>query len=147
MRYHDFGEVALAPCTWDLAQFVTSILVAAHSLNLEEAEARALCQNFLIAYNLIAYNKVLAKGHVGIVNRETATGLVKERLKSLKQRKPKDSFNKRTKKGAWVATSRLYLRPSALIPHPSSFQRRHPSSPNVGCWRYAASVTQTLILC
>lgn len=90
---NDFDEAALAPCTWDLARFLTSILVAAHSLKLEEAEARALCHNFLIAYT-----KVLAKGQIGIVNRETATGLVKELLQSLKQRKRKDFLNERTKK-------------------------------------------------
>ncbi|MBD2077556.1 DUF2252 domain-containing protein [Phormidium sp. FACHB-592] len=90
---NDFDEAALAPCTWDLARFLTSILVAAHNLKLEEAEARALCQNFLIAYT-----KVLAKGQVGIVNRETATGLVKELLQSLKKRKRKDFLNERTKK-------------------------------------------------
>ena len=90
---NDFDEAALAPCTWDLARFLSSILVAAHTLNLEEADARALCHNFLIAYT-----RVLAKGQVGIIKRETATGLVKELLNSLKQRKRKDFLDKRTKK-------------------------------------------------
>jgi uncharacterized protein (DUF2252 family) len=41
---------------------------------------------------------VLAKGQVDIVKRETATGLVKELLNSLKQRQRKDFLDKRTKK-------------------------------------------------
>lgn len=90
---NDFDEAALAPCTWDLARFLTSILVAARSLELDEADAQALCQNFLVAYT-----RALAKGQVGMVNRETATGLVKELLDSLKQRKRKDFLAKRTKK-------------------------------------------------
>ncbi|XHX77322.1 MAG: DUF2252 domain-containing protein [Stenomitos frigidus ULC029] len=89
---NDFDEAALAPCTWDLARFLTSILVAARSLDLEEADAQALCHNFLIAYT-----KVLAKGQVGMVKRKTATGLVKELLNSLKQQQRQDFLDERTK--------------------------------------------------
>lgn len=90
---NDFDEAVLAPCTWDLARFLTSILVAGHSLTIDATDAQALCQNALTAYT-----SVLAKGQVGMVNRDTATGLVKELLDSLKQRQRKDFLNKRTKK-------------------------------------------------
>ncbi len=90
---NDFDEAALAPCTWDLVRFLTSILVAGQSLNIDSTDALALCQNFLTAYT-----RVLAKGQVGMVNRETATGLVKELLDSLKQRQRKDFLEKRTQK-------------------------------------------------
>lgn len=90
---NDFDEAALAPCTWDLARFLTSILVAAQSLNIDSTDSLALCQNFLTAYT-----NVLAKGKAGTVSRDTATGLVKELLNSLKQRKRKDFLEKRTQK-------------------------------------------------
>ncbi|MBW4691321.1 MAG: DUF2252 domain-containing protein [Lyngbya sp. HA4199-MV5] len=90
---NDFDEAALAPCTWDLARFLTSILVAGQSLDIDSIDALALCQNFLTAYT-----NVLAKGKAGIVSRDTATGLVKELLDSLKRRKRKDFLEKRTQK-------------------------------------------------
>lgn len=90
---NDFDEAALAPCTWDLARFLTSILVAGQSLNIDSTDALALCQNFLTAYT-----RVLAKGQVGMVSRDTSTGLVKELLDSLKRRKRKDFLEKRTQK-------------------------------------------------
>ena len=90
---NDFDEAVLAPCTWDLARFLTALLVAGHSLAIDPTDAQALCQNVLTAYT-----RVLAKGQVGMVNRDTATGLVKELLESLKQRKRKEFLDKRTKK-------------------------------------------------
>lgn len=90
---NDFDEAALAPCTWDLARFLTSILVAGHSLTIDSTDALALCQNFLTAYT-----RVLAKGQVGMVSRDTSKGLVKELLDSLKRRKRKDFLEKRTQK-------------------------------------------------
>ncbi|XGV96913.1 MAG: DUF2252 domain-containing protein [Leptolyngbya sp. BL-A-14] len=104
---NDFDEAVLAPCTWDLARFLTSILVAAQSLNIDATDAQALCQNFLTAYT-----RVLAKGQVGMVNRDTATGLVKELLDSLRQRKRKDFLNQRTEKTG--KTRRLLLNEKAL---------------------------------
>ena len=90
---NDFDEAVLAPCTWDLARLLTAILVAGHSLAIDPTDAQALCQNVLTAYT-----RVLAKGQVGMVNRDTATGLVKELLSSLRQRKRKDFLEKRTQK-------------------------------------------------
>jgi uncharacterized protein (DUF2252 family) len=90
---NDFDEAVLAPCTWDLARLLTSILVAGHSLTIDATDAQALCQNVLTAYT-----RVLAKGQVGMVNRDTATGLVKELLDRLRQRKRKDFLEKRTQK-------------------------------------------------
>jgi len=88
---NDFDEAVLAPCTWDLARFLTSVFVAAHSLHIDPYDAHALCENFLTTYTT-----TLAKGQAGMVNPETATGLVKELLRGLKQRKRKDFLNQRT---------------------------------------------------
>ena len=46
----DFDEAVLAPCTWDLARFLTSVLVGAHILQIEARLALALCTVFLQAY-------------------------------------------------------------------------------------------------
>ena len=93
---NDFDEAALSPCTWELARFLTSVLVAAQSLDLDEASALRLCDRFLQSYTL-----ALATGQARTVERETATGMVKDLLVSLKQRDRTTFLNERTtlKKG------------------------------------------------
>jgi uncharacterized protein (DUF2252 family) len=88
---NDFDEAVLAPCTWDVARLLTSILVASHTLEVDEQEALRLCNNFLEAYTI-----TLAKGQSRSVETETAQGLVKELLESLKARSRKDFLDKRT---------------------------------------------------
>ena len=93
---NDFDEAVLAPCTWDLARFLTSVIVGVHALGVNEPEALCLCNSFLDAYI-----EALAKGQARNVETETAEGMVKELLKSLKERRRKDFLNQRTqeKKG------------------------------------------------
>jgi uncharacterized protein (DUF2252 family) len=96
---NDFDEAALAPCTWELARFLTSVLVAAQSLNLDEPSALKLCDRFLQAYTL-----ALTTGKARTVERETATGMVKDLLVSLNQRDRKTFLDGRShlKKGRRV---------------------------------------------
>ena len=93
---NDFDEAALAPCTWDVARFLTSVLVGARTLGVNEPESLCLCNSFLDAYTM-----ALAKGQARSVETETAEGMVKELLESLKERRRKDFLNKHTedKKG------------------------------------------------
>src|SRR5919199_3008895 len=93
---NDFDEAALAPCTWDLARFLTSVLVGGHILKLNEPEALCLCNSFVDAYT-----DALAKGQARSVETETAEGMVKDLLESLKERRRKDFLNQHTeeKKG------------------------------------------------
>ena len=93
---NDFDEAALAPCTWDVTRFVTSVLVGSHTLQVDESNALGLCNCFLDAYI-----SALAKGQARSVETETAEGLVEELLESLKERDRKDFLNQRTveKKG------------------------------------------------
>ncbi len=88
---NDFDEAALAPCTWDLARFLTSLLVGAKSLGVNASQSLALCHCFLGAYtaNLI-------QGHARTLERETATGMIKDLLMSLKQRDRKTFLDTRT---------------------------------------------------
>jgi uncharacterized protein (DUF2252 family) len=87
---NDFDEAALAPCTWDVARFLTSVLVGVRTLGVTEPDALCLCNSFLDAYT-----DALAKGKARSVETETAEGMVKELLESLKERRRKDFLNKR----------------------------------------------------
>lgn len=92
---NDFDEGVLAPCTWDLARFLTSVLVGARSLQVNEAEALKMCNFFLDSYI-----NALGKGQARTVERETAVGMVKDLLISLKQRQRKKFLDKWTKETA-----------------------------------------------
>ncbi|MCE1241913.1 DUF2252 domain-containing protein [Oryzomicrobium sp.] len=83
---NDFDEAALAPCTWDPVRLLTSILVAAASLKVNRAEALALGQVFLEGYA-----NGLAQGKARWIERDTAEGLVRELLDSLRNR-PRSAF-------------------------------------------------------
>ncbi len=88
---NDFDEAILAPCTWDLARFATSVFVAAQALKLNDEDARQLCVSFLETYTA-----ELSTGKDRTIHDETATGLVKELLDRLKTRRRKDFLNERT---------------------------------------------------
>ena len=90
---NDFDEAVLAPCTWDLSRFLTSVLVAAHTLTIDSSDALALCQNFLTTYSA-----TLAKGQVGMVSQDTATGLVRDLLRDLETRRRKNFLDQRTQR-------------------------------------------------
>lgn len=93
---NDFDEAALAPCSWDLARFLTSIFVGVNTLGVSKSEEIDLCHAFLDAYFT-----ALAKGKARSVETETSEGMVKELLVSLKQRRRQDFLNERVeeKKG------------------------------------------------
>lgn len=78
---NDFDEAVLAPGTWDVVRFVTSIIVGAKTLGVKEPEALKLCNIFIDTYS-----KTLAKGHSRSVEKEIATGLVKDLLLKLQKR-------------------------------------------------------------
>lgn len=93
---NDFDEAVLAPCTWELARFLVSVLVAAESLRLTRKQAHALCETFLQSYI-----KTLGVGAARWVERANATGMVKDLLASLKKRTRADFIKDRveTKRG------------------------------------------------
>jgi uncharacterized protein (DUF2252 family) len=78
---NDFDEAALAPVTWELVRFLSSILVAGDGLRATADEAAALCQVFLDAYA-----GALVPGKARWLERDTAEGLVQELLDTLKAR-------------------------------------------------------------
>ena len=83
---NDFDEAALAPCTWDLARFLTCLLVAAPTLKINEAKALKLCTSFLDVYT-----KALARGRVRPLDDDNAVGPAKDLLFQIKHR-PRAAF-------------------------------------------------------
>jgi len=88
---NDFDEAVLAPCTFDVTRFLTSLLVGARVLRLGPPQARRLGKEFLAAY--VA---ALAAGKARWVERATATGIVRDLLRALKTRKRRELLERRT---------------------------------------------------
>ena len=78
---NDFDEAVLAPLTWELVRFLSSVLVGAPSLKVTPPEALALCHTFLDAYT-----QALAHGKARWLERETAQGMVAQLLTSAQTR-------------------------------------------------------------
>lgn len=83
---NDFDEAILAPYSWELARFLTCLLVAAPTLKINAAKALALCSFFLDAYT-----KEIARGRVRLVDDDNAVGPARELLFHVKQR-PRTAF-------------------------------------------------------
>jgi uncharacterized protein (DUF2252 family) len=79
---NDFDEAALAPSNWELSRFVTSVYVAAPALGFSRSNANELVKLFLDAYRT-----ALGHGKAHLVERDTATGMVKTLLEQVKRRK------------------------------------------------------------
>jgi uncharacterized protein (DUF2252 family) len=93
---NDFDEAALAPSNWELSRFVASVFVAAPALGFNRADANELVKLFLEAYRT-----ALDHGKAHLVERDTATGMVKTLLEQVKRRKRERLVESRTgwKKG------------------------------------------------
>jgi uncharacterized protein (DUF2252 family) len=83
---NDFDEAVLAPCTWDLARFLTCLLVAAPTLKISEAKAFKLCKDFVDVYT-----KALARGRVRPLDDDNAVGPARELIFQVKHR-PRAAF-------------------------------------------------------
>lgn len=83
---NDFDDGALGPCTWDLARLLTSLHLAGAQINLADADLQALG-----AHLLDHYYAALAKGAILSLERATATGLLRQLMRTLKTR-PRSKF-------------------------------------------------------
>ena len=91
---NDFDESALAPASWELVRYLSSIWIAAEAMEIDHADATALCQRFLDAYAT-----ALALGKAYWVERDTASGLVRELLDGLRARPRVEFLNVRSTVG------------------------------------------------
>ncbi len=88
---NDFDEAVLAPATWELGRWLSSILVAAQSLKLPEVDAQSLCQ-----IGLDSYAAALRTGKGRWLERETAKGMVRNLLDPMTLRSRKTFLDSRT---------------------------------------------------
>ena len=88
---NDFDEAALAPCTWDLARFLTCLLVAALDLGISEAKALALGKLFLKVYA-----KTLTRGRVRYLDNDDAVGPARALLFQVQKRARADFLDAHT---------------------------------------------------
>ena len=101
-QVNDFDEAALAPCTWDLARLLVSLLVGARTLNISEAKA-----SMLGTYFLDTYAKELARGHVHLIQEDHSVGIVRDLLFHLKMRDRKAFLDTRTEQVGGVRKLRI----------------------------------------
>ncbi len=89
---NDFDEAALLPVTWDLVRFAASVLVGAPELRISSGSASALAKLYIESFA-----GALAIGKARWVERDTATGMTRELLDTVRDRKRKTLLNERTK--------------------------------------------------
>ncbi len=89
---NDFDEAILAPVSWDLVRLLSSIFAAAASLRITGVQAILLCGEFTSAYG-----SALESGKASWVDRDSADGLVKSLLDTLRNRSRVDHLSKYTK--------------------------------------------------
>ena len=88
---NDFDEAVLAPPTWEVARFLTSVFVAADMLKLPRADSTLLGKTFLTAYTT-----ALIDGKARWIERDCATGMVRRLLRSVEQRSHRAILKART---------------------------------------------------
>jgi uncharacterized protein (DUF2252 family) len=106
----DFDESALAPPTWEVGRFLTSVHVGATVIGVSAIDAAHLAATFLEAYV-----DALRDGKARWVERATATGMVKELLASAKGRTREALLGARTVVRRGQRTLRLDGRRSLAI--------------------------------
>lgn len=89
---NDFDEAALAPASWELGRWLSSILVAASSLQVSDNEALELCRQ-----GLDSYATALTTGKARWLERETAKGMIRDLLNPLTLRDRSTYLGSRTK--------------------------------------------------
>jgi uncharacterized protein (DUF2252 family) len=88
---NDFDESVLAPASWELIRFVSSIFIAFETMGIGDREALNMAKLFLKRYS-----ETLAGGKSFYIEPQTAKGIVRTFLKAVSRRKQKELLNKRT---------------------------------------------------
>jgi uncharacterized protein (DUF2252 family) len=88
---NDFDESVLAPASYELMRFLTSIFIAFDTLNIEPVKAMKMAQLFLKTYSA-----TLARGKAISIEPRTAKGIVCNFLAAAQNSSYKDIIKKRT---------------------------------------------------
>jgi uncharacterized protein (DUF2252 family) len=99
---NDFDEAALAPCTWELIRLLTSVHIAADSLQLSPDQSEHLCGHFVSSY--VA---ALRPGKARWIERDTASGMVGDLLGGLRGRLRPHFLDSRTERKGKLRTLRI----------------------------------------
>jgi uncharacterized protein (DUF2252 family) len=88
---NDFDEAVLAPCTFELARFVTSVFLVAEQLGLTLNQSRSLASSCIERYaQALVYGKAL------YIERDTAHGMVQDLMSHVQEERRENFLNKRT---------------------------------------------------
>ncbi|MDF2437466.1 MAG: hypothetical protein K0Q95_1842 [Bacteroidota bacterium] len=88
---NDFDEAVLAPATWELTRFISSVFIAFESMGIESKKAMNMGQLFLKVYS-----ETLAGGKSFYIEPKTAKGIVKIFLKKASKQRQSELLDKRT---------------------------------------------------
>lgn len=125
---NDFDESVLAPATWDVVRFLSSVLVGRKSLEAGRSRARDLCARFIDAYA-----DALRDGQARWLERETAPSPVSELLASLRGRTRVDLLDART---VWKGNRRRLLVDGRKALAASDQQRDRVAEAVEACWSH-----------
>ena len=123
---NDFDEAIRGPVLWDVGRLAVSVLLAAAEFGLPSAE-----RPLLVCRLVDAYAAALASGKAYWLERDTATGVVRQLLKNVTARGPRELLHGRASaKGGW------HLRPGPAL-HPLPAGKRAAVLVAVEAWRRA----------
>jgi uncharacterized protein (DUF2252 family) len=92
--FNDFDEACLGPPAWDLLRLLGSCAIAARMRGFPAAKVRGI-----LARMIDSYQRELTLGKSLWLERDTATGLIRDLLDSVRHRKPDQLIRKRTTRG------------------------------------------------
>ncbi len=96
---NDFDEACLAPCLLDITRFACSVHVGSGELGLDTKTAKAH-----VKVLLERYAATLLKGYIRVLEKETATGVVKQFLEKVENRKRSEFLRGRVLEGRIVTS-------------------------------------------
>ena len=88
---NDFDEAMLAPASWELVRFITSIFVGFESLGIDQRKAQKMAELYLKTYT-----ETLRSGKPDYIEPSTSEGIIKGFLKAAARKRQKDILTKRT---------------------------------------------------
>ena len=90
---NDFDEAVLAPCTWDVVRFLSSVRLGMAELKVDASDIAGLSQAFVESYA-----RELATGKARWVERDTSEGLVKALFDAIQTQSRAEFLDTRTKR-------------------------------------------------